>query len=94
MAIAFRPGHGPRWSVDDGALKAYWPVVSTYCDAASKGGMLRGVCLFSRLAVAPASSRCCRMFGYAEAKPENARQTIDVDLILGDREVGMIVEGC
>jgi hypothetical protein len=49
--------------------------------------MLRGVCLFSRPAVAPASSRCCRMFGYAEAKPENAIQAIDVDLILGNRHL-------
>lgn len=60
-----------------------------YCDLASKGGVVIAVCLF---ALGAASSRCCKMFGYALAKPEMARHNIEVVFILKDREVAMLDE--
>lgn len=54
--MAFKPGHCPRMSVDEGATNLYCPVVEMYCALASKGGGASGrapapwgaasVCLF------------------------------------------------
>jgi hypothetical protein len=55
-----------------------------YCDLASNGGVSPGSCLFSRPALEPCSSRCCKILGYAVATPVNARQRMELDFILGN----------